>query len=181
MFGFSFGGQLVTEAGRRIGFQRLQFIDSMRHILSVFFCLYFNYKFSKLVTWPVQDLIIAYRPIIDWPPRMYSVCTRAATKGRVTIIVIKIGVWEIVVTVKMRPPIRRSGRTVCVHTFTSVPLTMISMPFKSQPSVRPGRHRLSGQKNIKWATWNQEKGRFFSSKLSLCCVYIIFKLKTSVW
>lgn len=28
MFGFSFGGQLVTEAGRRIGFERLSEIDS---------------------------------------------------------------------------------------------------------------------------------------------------------
>ena len=28
MFGFSYGGQLATEAGRRIGFQKLKDIDS---------------------------------------------------------------------------------------------------------------------------------------------------------
>lgn len=29
MFGFSFGGQVVTEAGRRIGFNRMALIDSI--------------------------------------------------------------------------------------------------------------------------------------------------------
>lgn len=35
MFGFSFGGQVVTEAGRRIGFNRIALIDSIGLILTV--------------------------------------------------------------------------------------------------------------------------------------------------
>lgn len=31
MFGFSYGGQLATEAGRRIGYKRLKEIDSIKH------------------------------------------------------------------------------------------------------------------------------------------------------
>lgn len=41
MFGFSFGGQLVTEAGRRIGFERLSDIDS----IIFHFSFYYFYNF----------------------------------------------------------------------------------------------------------------------------------------
>lgn len=44
MFGFSYGGQLATEAGRRIGPKRLKEIDSKYSILVYFsafiFCLF---------------------------------------------------------------------------------------------------------------------------------------------
>lgn len=94
MFGFSFGGQLVTEAGRRIGPQRLKFVDSEYYIQ--FHRLNTNtYAVTfifQLATWPVPDSIIAFRPTIDWPLRMYNVCTPVEIKVLVTIIVIKIGV-----------------------------------------------------------------------------------------
>lgn len=46
MFGFSYGGQLVCEAGRRIGIQSIADIDSKHfcffHLISLVLQLYFN-------------------------------------------------------------------------------------------------------------------------------------------
>lgn len=39
LFGFSYGGQLATEAGRRIGYRRLKEIDSKYFPIFIFFSL----------------------------------------------------------------------------------------------------------------------------------------------
>lgn len=44
LFGFSYGGQLATEAGRRIGHRRLKEIDS-KSIEIAFLCEYFAFLF----------------------------------------------------------------------------------------------------------------------------------------
>ena len=46
MFGFSFGAQLVLEAGRRFGYRKLEEIDGiLRQILIII--MYYNYSISK--------------------------------------------------------------------------------------------------------------------------------------
>lgn len=46
MFGFSYGGQLATEAGRRFGAKRLKEIDSKSNLDVIFVILFFFHCFE---------------------------------------------------------------------------------------------------------------------------------------
>lgn len=51
LFGFSYGGQLATEAGRRIGYRRLKEIDSksfFSFIFGFFWLLFFPFQFNSI-------------------------------------------------------------------------------------------------------------------------------------
>lgn len=64
MFGFSFGGQLVVEAGKRFGVRRIKEIDGEQ--IAGVLCpnLLTNLPF-QLVTWLAQDLITSQQVITD--------------------------------------------------------------------------------------------------------------------
>lgn len=53
LFGFSYGGQLATEAGRRIGYRRLKEIDS-KTIFFPFFFIFFFIPFHSIQFNPIR-------------------------------------------------------------------------------------------------------------------------------
>lgn len=116
--------------------------------------------FSQHVTWLAPDLIFGYQPIIGRQRKMCNASTPAVTREPDTIIAIKTGEWAIVGTVKMRPQIRHSVRTVSARICISVHLIMISLPLISRPNVRQEDMQKCGRIVIEWAILKIEKGRF---------------------
>lgn len=52
LFGFSYGGQLATEAGRRFGYKRLKEIDSECFFFAfIFWGQYIGYQWDSLINW----------------------------------------------------------------------------------------------------------------------------------
>lgn len=96
LFGFSYGGQLAVEAGRRIGNQRIKDIDSTNTFLysllrSRPILIHFRLRFQRAI-WPVPVSIIVQ--INRTTGKLHKTCnayTPAVTKERATITAIKIG------------------------------------------------------------------------------------------
>lgn len=56
LFGFSYGGQLATEAGRRIGSRRLKDIDSKSNEIPYFIYIYFEVNPIDYLLWMLLSI-----------------------------------------------------------------------------------------------------------------------------
>lgn len=163
VFGFSFGGQLATEAGRRLGQQRLAEVDSksLSIMCGCWVCSLMGHYFllAQPATWPVQaSIIVRSSPTTDWPPGMYNACTRPAVRrAPATIAAIRTGVSAIVARVRQPHRVHRAVRTVFVRTFMWLPSMRRSKRCPGQKSALLGAlRRPIGRWAFGWVMWSRE-------------------------